>query len=841
MKPDATYRLQLTPTFGFAAAAAVAPYLALLGISHVYLSPVLQAAPGSTHGYDVVDHSHASDELGGEEGFRALVAACRAEGLGVIVDVVPNHMAAALPQNRWWWDVLENGPSSLWASFFDIDWDPPETSLRNRVLLPVLGTRYGRALGDIDVVYDGRSFTVRYFDNVFPVAPRSLDRLLEGAAQSVGSPELEFLASALGSLPRSSATDRDSVRRRHRDKGVLLDRVGALYRADPGLRAAIDSALISLNGDPLALDELLERQNYRLAYWRTADQQLDYRRYFDIDTLVGLRVEDEEVFEETHAHVLHWAADGLVDGVRIDHIDGLAAPQQYLSRLAGRGVGWIVVEKILAPDETLPAEWPVAGTTGYEFGNTVTRLFVDPAGEEALTALAGVREPAEEVVRAAKEQILATSLGADLNRVVERLLRLAEDDPAMRDVTRAEMQAAVQELIVAFPVYRTYRGRPAAVLERAVAGMRGDVDPDVLAFVLAALEQGGDAARRFEQLTGPVMAKGVEDTAFYRYPRLTALCEVGSELGEWAVTPAEWHARCARTPMGSLLATSTHDTKRSEDVRARLVLLSEIPARWSSAVAGWRELTARHRTDVLPDQPTEQLLLQALAGAWPIDVDRALAYAQKATREAKVHTSWTRPVPAYEEAVERWVRGALGDCGFVASMDAFVADLVEPGRVVSLAMTACKLTAPGVPDIYQGCELWDLSLVDPDNRRPVDFDLRARLLAAPDGHPKQRLIASVLGLRRRRPFDGPYTPLAVEGGAAAHAVAFARGGDVVTVVPRLVLGLAARADGWAGTTVRLPPGRWRDVVTGVERDGGPEPAAVGAVLADFPVAVLERT
>ncbi|MFI5041559.1 MAG: malto-oligosyltrehalose synthase [Acidimicrobiales bacterium] len=892
--PLATYRLQLTPGFGFAEAAAVAPYLARLGVSHAYLSPVLQAAPGSTHGYDVVDHSRASDELGGEDGFRAMVAAFDAEGLGVVLDVVPNHMAAALPQNRWWWDVLENGPSSVWASFFDIDWDPPDSALRNRVLLPVLGSRYGRVLvaGEVQVRYDGRSFTVVYFDQVYPLAPRSLDRVLNDAARTVGSPELEFLAGALGALPPAWATDRDSVRRRHRDKVVLLDRVAELYATDDGIAAAIDGAVSSVNKDPALLDALLERQNFRLAYWRTADEQLDYRRFFDIDTLVALRVEDAEVFAETHAHVLDWVREGLVDGLRIDHIDGLSAPQRYLERLDEQtGGAWIVVEKILEPGEALPDSWPVAGTTGYDFLNVVAKLFVDPAGEEPLTSafaeVSGGRAEPADVVLAGKTQICDSSLAADLNRVVERLLRLTEQAPALRDVTRSEIHRAVRGLLVAFPVYRTYGGGlPArlediAVLDRAAASANAsdpDLDEDLLAFVVDLLAGRGpvepgrlDTARRFEQLSGPVMAKGVEDTAFYRYHRLLVANEVGSSLESWAISPAQWHARWDRVEGrldASLLATTTHDTKRSEDVRARLALLSEIPDRWVAAVGKWRQSTDRHRTQVdtqriWPDRATEYLMYQTFFGAWPLSAERALEYARKATREAKVHTSWTDADPVYEGALERWIRSTLADERFIVDLEEFVGALLEPGRVVSLAQTLCKLTAPGIPDLYQGTELWDLSLVDPDNRRPVDYATREALLrrlqsgelgpadalaGGDSGLAKLLVTARGLDLRRRRPACfGPgagYQGYQASGPAADHLVVYGRapqggGVEAVTVVPRLVLGLTTRPSGWAGTEVVVPPGRWHDVLGDVVHESRGEPVAAGALLRAFPVALLE--
>ncbi|GAC1536233.1 MAG: malto-oligosyltrehalose synthase [Acidimicrobiales bacterium] len=886
--PRSTYRLQMTPSFGFAQAAALAPYLRALGVSHAYLSPVLQAAPGSTHGYDVVDHSKASDDLGGEEAFRSMAAAFRSEGLGIVLDVVPNHMAAALPYNRWWWDVLENGPASFWAAFFDIDWDPPDSTLRNRILQPVLGKRYGRALadGEVTLAFDGRAFCVRYFDNSFPVAPRSLDRLLADAARATGSPELEFIAGALGDLPLASETDRERVRRRHRDKGVLLDRIAILCAEDTGIARAIERSIADVNGDLSLLDALLERQNYRLAYWRTADQQLDYRRFFDIDTLVALRIEDPEAFIETHQHILDWVHDGLVDGLRIDHIDGLGAPQRYLERLSERsGARWTVVEKILESGERLPESWPVAGTTGYDFLNLAAKLFVDPAGEEPLTSalasLTGDTQSPAETIRIGKELILDTSLAADLHRIVERVLRLTEQTPALRDITRLEVHTALRALVAAFGVYRTYgAGSPStpgdlAIIEEAAsrAAMTVDLDEDLVAFLVDVLAGRGavdparlDIARRFEQLTGPVMAKGVEDTAFYRYHRFIAVNEVGNDLEEWATSPEHWHRHWvagAERLGGSLLATATHDTKRSEDVRARLFLLSEIPEHWRAVVERWRVLTDRYRRGELPDRTTEYLLFQTLVGAWPLTADRAVEYARKATREAKVHTSWTDPDEDYDDALEDWIRRILGDAEFIGALESFVGGLVTAGRTNSLAQTLLKLTSPGIPDIYQGTELWDLSLVDPDNRRPVDYAERARLLAeldtgsvgpadalarADDGWPKLMVVKEALALRQRRPTCfGPaagYRRVVTSGPRATNVVAFGRGpagsgSEVVTVIPRLVMGLAT-AGGWGDTIAAIPPGSWRDVLCGVEHQITATGVPVRVLLDAFPVALLER-
>ncbi|HEX6128196.1 MAG TPA: malto-oligosyltrehalose synthase [Candidatus Limnocylindria bacterium] len=872
--PRATYRLQLQPGFGFDAAAAVVPYLAELGVSHLYISPILQAEAGSTHGYDIVDHDRLNVELGGEAGFDRLVDAVRARSLGLVVDVVPNHMAIS-PANRWWWDVLEHGPASPYADHFDVDWDPPESRLRNVILLPVLGDHYGRVLeaGDLSLTRDGAEVAVAYGDQRFPLDPSSLASVLSDAAEAVGSDELAFIGRAMGTLPPSTSGDRKEARRRHDDAAVLGERLAALV-GDPRVADAVDTALAEVSRDHDRLDRLLEEQNYRLAFWRAGSRDLGYRRFFDIDSLVGLRVERPEVFEATHRLILDRVAAGDISGLRIDHPDGLRDPLAYFVRLREAAPdAWIVAEKILGPEEEL-RDWPIHGTTGYGFANLATRLQVDAAAEGPLTELYASWTDAdpdwEAVAYAARLQALSDALGSDLNRLTELWLTICEANRRYRDFTRHELHEALRDVAAAFGVYRTYvRASDAAVDEEdrrvvraateLAAKRRPDLDPDLFGFLasILLLEEDGrpaaELAARFQQLTPAAMAKGVEDTAFYRYPRFVALNEVGGEPGRFAVDPGAFHAAMLagqRRHPEAMLSTSTHDTKRSEDLRARLAAISEDPAGWGRTVEKLsRHASAQRGASGLPDRKAEYLFYQTVVGAWPIDADRAGGYMRKAAREAKELTSWTAPDEAYEAALDRFVRGCLDDAGFRAEIETFVASLAEAGRANALAQLLWKLTAPGVPDLYQGSELWDLSLVDPDNRRPVDFEFRRRVVSAdgpppPDdaeGRSKLWLVRQGLALRARRPADlagtASYRPLRAEGPAAEHVVAYQRGEGVVAVAPRLTRRLAADG-GWRETRLLLPAGPWRDVLTGEEVAGPVFDLQPG--LERFPVALMER-
>jgi len=762
--PVSTYRVQLTPDFGFDDAAAVVPYLADLGVTHLYCSPYLQAAPGSAHGYDIVDHGALNAELGGQAAFDRMAAACREAGLGVVLDVVPNHMAVSEPesQNAAWWALLRDGRDSPYASWFDVDWDSPDNP--GKVLVPVLGGSLGDSVDELELLPD----RIRYYDHEVPVSP-----------------------------------------------GTLVE------------------------GDVLAT---LARQHYRLCSWRVASEELDYRRFFDVTTLAGVRVEDPDVFRATHQLVLQQVRDGVLDGLRIDHPDGLADPRGYLQMLAEQtGHGWVVVEKILEPGEQLPPEWLCAGTTGYDALNRVLGLFVDPAGEQPLTDLwiseTGDRSTYEQVVDQTKHLVLSEVLSAEVNRLTELALAVCRTDPRLRDTTRRPLREALVEVLAAFGVYRAYLGPQGPADDVAREHVRAAVDAATAQLPRRAAEialvgrlalaegPGGEAAQefvvRFQQTCGPVMAKGVEDTAFYRYLRLAALNEVGGDPGRFGVPVQEFHEACAAAQRDwplSQTVLSTHDTKRSEDVRARLVLLAQVPTEWGEQLVRWTALAARHRSPAGPDRATELLVWQSLLGAWPISADRAVAYVEKATREAKAQTSWVDPVPEFDEAVASFVRAVLADPEICAQVEAFAQRLRPAWETTLLSQKLVQLTMPGVADTYQGSELPDLSLVDPDNRRPVDWDARRAGLADLDAAPpKLRVTATVLRLRREHPewflADGTYAPL----DAGERAVGFVRSGQVVVVAPTRAL--RVEREGWGDDAVTLPDGTWRDALSGRTHHG----------------------
>ena len=704
--PSSTYRLQLHKGFTFDDAAAIADYLRELGISHVYSSPYLQAAPGSMHGYDVVDHQKVNEELGGAAAHERFCLRLGEAGLGQVLDIVPNHMSLG-KENRFWWDVLENGASSRYASFFDIDWQPYEERLRNKVLLPVLADQYGRVLqaGEIKVVRHGNMFQVECAGQALPAAPPSLPAILARAAEYAKSDTLSFLAASFGRLPAPEYADRRTILARHRDKVVLQGLLARLCLEQPGVGEALDQSVAELNENKDALDDFLNQQNYRLAFWKTADQQLGYRRFFDVNSLIGLRVEREHVFEETHALVLDWLRRGVLDGVRVDHPDGLRDPLQYLRRLRERAPdAWIVGEKILEPGEFLRESWPIEGTSGYDFLNVALGVLVAPEGMEQLKVIYEefTGEPVDFPAIAHEKRINVSqeALGSDVNRLTTLFVDICESNRDQRDYTRAEMRRAIREVAACFGVYRSYveptRGEIAEQdresIRRAVEcakQKRPDIGGGLFDFLgdVLTMEVKGKAESeflmRFQQFTPPVMAKGVEDTAFYCFNRLVAMCEVGGDPGSNGLSVAQFHAYCARmqaTHPHTMTTLSTHDTKRSDDVRARLAVLSEMPAKFAVALNRWSRLNNDLRADLfsgggsgdLPDRNTEYMLYQTLIGAWPITPERAQAYMLKATREAKQQTSWTANNAGFEDALHKFIAAVLGSAVFVAALEQFV-------------------------------------------------------------------------------------------------------------------------------------------------------------------------
>lgn len=968
--PRATYRLQFNGSYTLADATQIIPYLNQLGISHVYASPYLKARPGSAHGYDIIDHSVINPEIGDNETFAAFCAVLSVHGMGQIIDFVPNHVGILGSDNRWFLDVLRWGDQSPYADFFDIDWSPAKPELHGKLLVPVLGDHYGAILtnGELRVAIDDSQdgFSVWYYDHLLPLAPSTYGRILRPAIERVlggdtgdsrRDNDLILLAAGFDELGRPTHTRPGRVawiafaERLQRDLADAFD-------THPVFREHVEAVIADINGTPgdrqsfRTLHELLEAQHYRLAYWRVAAEEINYRRFFQINELAGIRVELPEVFDAIHRRVFEWIGEGRVHGLRIDHIDGLFDPLQYLKRLQQRyreqrvvaemghknGNGadslYVVIEKVLAVHEQLHTDWPVAGTTGYDFLNLVNGLFVNAESEAAVSAcyerFVGAVPDFHDTTYEARLLAMERELASELRVLANEINHLTESSWFKRDYTLVGLRQALREIVASFPVYRTYvdwhgiTTEDRRDLEWAVTyGRRRSGRDDLSVFdflkelLSTDLARSGDSmldghevcrlAMKFQQYTGPVIAKGVEDTAFYRYNRLISLNEVGGEPTRFGTPVAAFHRSnqsVAKRWPHTMLTTATHDTKRGEDARARINALSELVEEWGENVQRWSTLNRRLKTDAgggsAPSENDEYLFYQSLIGVWPCDGpsgsgpdvevmddlrQRMITFMLKAVREAKVHSSWINPDTAYEEALTKFVEGVLDVRSrnlFVESMDPFVRRVARVGAMNSLAQTALKLTAPGVPDIYQGCELWDLSLVDPDNRRPVDFDVRQSLLEDlqaqwnagpstdwldellydwPSGRIKLFLTWRLLLLRRALPAlfeEGSYRPAPVDGPAADRLCAFTRTFEEATllvVVPRLVAewtGTPGRwpvgPEPWTGTSVIVPEpdglgpltsALTAEVLAGGEEiaDGGGTRFDAAALLATFPIGV----
>jgi len=956
--PTATYRFQFHRAFGFADAQELVGYLCDLGISDVYASPIFKARAGSMHGYDVVDHSQVDPALGGEAALNAFCAELKSRDMGLILDIVPNHMGIGETTNTWWTDVLENGPSSSYAAYFDIDWQPVNPHLENKVLLPILEDQYGTVLegGKLRLTYEEGAFLIAYYDTKLPVAPRTYDAILERRLDSLceklgkDNPQLlEFqsILTAIGHLPPRTELNPEKLEERRREKEIIKRRIAAVYQESAEVRLAIDGTVAEFNGrlgDASSfdlLDRLMAAQAYRLAFWRVAGEEINYRRFFDINDLAAIRTEAPQVFQATHQLILRLIAEGKVTGLRVDHPDGLRDPDAYFRQLqqswSGQDCGtasisnrtplYIVAEKILSKGEALPAKWAVSGTTGYDFLNQVNGLFVRRASRRVFDKIyadfTGVKMSCRELINSRKKMIMLISLASEINALSHWLDDISERNRHYRDFTLIGLTFAIREVIAGLSVYRTYADatkgemseRDCKFIEAAVAeakrrnprtaraifdfigdtlslknlaGFRAEDRPAIVDFVM-----------KFQQLTGPVMAKGVEDTTFYIYNRLISLNEVGGDPEQFGTSLEAFHrqnhSRLEHWP-DSMLTLSTHDTKRGEDARARIDALSEFAPKWRAALMRWRMMNDKHKTlidgEPAPDRNDEYLFYQTLTGAWPgggLDEkelfpfrERIVAYMEKAVKEAKVYSSWVNPNEAYDRAVEKFVREVLAPedhDGFIADFGLFHQPIARAGMVNSLTQTLLKITAPGVPDFYQGTELWDLSLVDPDNRRPVSFGQRRGLLEGlklsaqadraalllellthwSDGRVKLLLIHESLNFRRERQElfqSGDYLPLYADGKYREHVCAFTRRvGDrwIVVAAPRLMMGhlgtdeLPLGAAVWQQEQIILPPrapASWRNILTDElltarQSKAGRRTLLLCEIFSAFPVALLQ--
>ncbi len=963
--PHCTYRLQFNREFTFRQAAEIAPYLYKLGVSHCYASPYLKARAGSMHGYDIIDHNAINPEIGTETDYRHYADTLQGLGLGQILDIVPNHMGIMGSDNAWWLNVLEHGPASVYADFFDIDWSPLKRALQGKVLLPVLGDHYGAVLerGELKLAFDAALgiFAVHYFEHLLPLDPREYPRILRLGLSELNADaeddrqhvaELQSLATAFEHLPERTATSPEQIEERQRDARFLKSRLADLSARWPRLIVLIDDNVRAFNGEHDApgqgltrfelMHQLLDAQAYRLAYWRVAADEINYRRFFDINDLAALRMEDPRVFEATHALVLDMVARGELDGLRIDHPDGLHDPVEYFSRLqdaapaapdAGKATRvpaplYILVEKILAAHEHLPADWPVAGTSGYDFTNLVNGVFIDQEGQKPLdrtyARFTGHSLKFDDLLYDCKRRIIRRSLSSELHVLGNRLSRICEADPRTRDYTLSGLRDALQEIVACFPVYRTYitsaelSAQDRQYVDWAVAQAKKRSQTDetsVFDFIRAVLlkelpeDHAASAntliafAMQFQQYTSPVMAKGLEDTAMYNYNRLISLNEVGGDPARFGISVSAFHhhgRERAKTWPHAMLATTTHDTKRSEDVRSRINVLSELARDWDKNISRWARInrSRKHIVDeqLAPDRNDEYLLYQTLIGSWPVHalneqghdeyVQRIKGYMLKVAREAKRRSSWLSPNEAYEQMLSQFVESILDQRGnnlFLDDFQPFQRGIARLGMYNSLAQCLLKFTMPGVPDIYQSNELWDFSLVDPDNRRPVDYALRERMLDelvrfvdAPagtlatrvrelldtpeDSRIKLYVTWKLLNLRREHPAlfrNGDYQALETSGRAAGHLCAYARATEsqeLVVVAPRLLNkitgGGASRPVGeaWADTWLQAPAasqaGDYLNVLTGepikAQLRAEASAFAVSEIFEHLPVAVLMR-
>ena len=941
--PVSTYRLQLNRYFTFADLDRIVDYLNCIGITDIYLSPILKAKSGSPHGYDVTDPGAINPELGTEEDLGAIAQHLKQCGMGMIVDFVPNHMCISDPENVWWRDVLENGPSSPFAQFFDIDWNPPRENLTNKVLLPILDRQYGKALEEQKIVisYSAGSFQLVLDGVVLPVNPRTWPLILQPALESLvaelgesNADVMEFasILTALHYLPSRAETDQERVRERQREKEVVKRRLADLESKNVAVHDAILAAVTRINGiagDPSsfdALDALLDSQPYRLSFWRVASEEINYRRFFDINDLAAIRVEDPEVFEHVHRKIVELIGKGWVTGIRVDHADGLFDPVLYFRDLRAAcsihadtpdRAFYVIAEKILTGDERLARDWQIHGTTGYEYLNLLNGLFVSRRSGKILRSffarITGTSYDFRRVVYDAKKLILSSSMSSELHVLSRRLDRICQKQRHSRDFTLENLRFALGEVIACFPVYRTYTRMDQMCLTpedlrhtlSAIQGAKArnpafsqevfDFIASVLLLHDSGLAESEKLERRmfvmrFQQLTGPVMAKGLEDTAFYRSFPLASLNEVGGGPELFGTSVRSFHEKNRERALNwpySLLATSTHDTKWGEDARARLNTLSEIPLRWIRAVRRWQTLNKGHKVMVdgakAPDDADEYRLYQALIAAWPPEGNREFtkridAYMQKAAKEAKLHTSWIQPNRAYEEALARFVARVLEpspENQFLAQFQSFFNEIVQAGMLNSLSQTLLKIVSPGVPDFYQGCELWNFSLVDPDNRKPVDFSKGARIIteldaaasedrerlvtalasSLHDGRAKLWLVSRGLRFRMKHPelFSlGAYIPIRAVGERRGNVIAFARmhrAQAVIAVAGRFFMGLLPLGRSlWEGSELIMPKilgeGTYRDVITGrtVQTHIRNERShlALASVFSGFPAALLER-